>query len=232
MRRRHLRVGVADRGAGVPDPWTHGLFVSELALRSSRVYVIARVGREVIGYARADDVADRRSRHHDRGRSRLAAPGRRDAAAARARPRGDRAQCDRAHARGPALAPRRRSSCTSVSASRPVGVRKGYYADTGEDALIMWAHDVDSAEYAALLDRARTSGVPRHDRARPSRRAGDRCDSRDRDVSATRPRPRSSTTGARYAVRRSSRVRSTCTRATAAWCPRSRAAPTWSSSTT
>ena len=34
-----------------------------------------------------------------------------------------------------------------------VGVRKGYYADTGEDALIMWAHDVDQPDYAALLDR-------------------------------------------------------------------------------
>ena len=25
----------------------------------------------------------------------------------------------------------------------PVGVRKGYYADTGEDALVMWAYEVD-----------------------------------------------------------------------------------------
>ena len=40
-----------------------------------------------------------------------------------------------------------------------VGVRKGYYADTGEDALIMWAHDVDQPDYAALLDRLER-GVP------------------------------------------------------------------------
>ncbi len=32
----------------------------------------------------------------------------------------------------------------------PVGVRKGYYVD-GEDALIMWAHDVDGDVYAELL---------------------------------------------------------------------------------
>jgi hypothetical protein len=32
-------------------------------------------------------------------------------------------------------------------------VRKGYYGDTGEDALIMWAHEVDQPEYAALLER-------------------------------------------------------------------------------
>ena len=31
----------------------------------------------------------------------------------------------------------------------PVGVRKQYYRD--EDALIMWVHDIDGAEYAELL---------------------------------------------------------------------------------
>lgn len=35
----------------------------------------------------------------------------------------------------------------------PVGVRKGYYLD--EDALVMWAHEIDSAEYAARLDDIR-----------------------------------------------------------------------------
>jgi ribosomal-protein-alanine N-acetyltransferase len=34
----------------------------------------------------------------------------------------------------------------------PAGVRKGYYVETGEDALVMWAHDVDSDEYARRLD--------------------------------------------------------------------------------
>jgi len=33
----------------------------------------------------------------------------------------------------------------------PVGVRKGYYADTGEDALVMWAYEVDSRAYDELL---------------------------------------------------------------------------------
>jgi ribosomal-protein-alanine N-acetyltransferase len=32
----------------------------------------------------------------------------------------------------------------------PVGVRKAYYVD--EDALIMWAHEIDSDEYAQRLD--------------------------------------------------------------------------------
>ena len=34
----------------------------------------------------------------------------------------------------------------------PVGVRKNYYQEVNEDALVMWAHEVDQPEYAALLD--------------------------------------------------------------------------------
>jgi ribosomal-protein-alanine N-acetyltransferase len=34
----------------------------------------------------------------------------------------------------------------------PVGVRNGYYVDTNEDALVMWAYDVDQPEYEELLD--------------------------------------------------------------------------------
>jgi hypothetical protein len=32
----------------------------------------------------------------------------------------------------------------------PVGVRKHYYRD--EDAIIMWAHDIDGPEYAERLE--------------------------------------------------------------------------------
>jgi [ribosomal protein S18]-alanine N-acetyltransferase len=35
----------------------------------------------------------------------------------------------------------------------PVGIRPRYYAETGEDALIMWAHDIAGPEFAARLDR-------------------------------------------------------------------------------
>ena len=33
----------------------------------------------------------------------------------------------------------------------PVGVRPGYYATTGEDALIMWAHAIDTVDYRTRL---------------------------------------------------------------------------------
>ena len=34
----------------------------------------------------------------------------------------------------------------------PVGVRKNYYPITGEDALVMWAYDIDTPDYAQRLE--------------------------------------------------------------------------------
>ena len=34
----------------------------------------------------------------------------------------------------------------------PVGVRKGYYQQPDEDALIMWVHDACNDQYRLLLD--------------------------------------------------------------------------------
>jgi ribosomal-protein-alanine N-acetyltransferase len=41
----------------------------------------------------------------------------------------------------------------------PGGIRRNYYADVGEDALIMWAHDIVTDAYAARLD-ALEAGLP------------------------------------------------------------------------
>jgi ribosomal-protein-alanine N-acetyltransferase len=35
----------------------------------------------------------------------------------------------------------------------PAGVRKNYYVETNEDALVMWANDIDSADYGRRLVR-------------------------------------------------------------------------------
>jgi hypothetical protein len=39
-----------------------------------------------------------------------------------------------------------------------VGVRKNYYPVTGQDALVMWAYDIDSEEYTVRLDDLAASG--------------------------------------------------------------------------
>ncbi|MHB1536599.1 MAG: ribosomal protein S18-alanine N-acetyltransferase, partial [Acidimicrobiales bacterium] len=41
----------------------------------------------------------------------------------------------------------------------PAGIRKNYYAESNEDALIMWAYDINTADYARRLG-ALESGVP------------------------------------------------------------------------
>jgi len=158
MRRRHLRSVLRIEGQVYPTPWTHGLFVSELALRSSRAYVIARVGRDLVGYAglmmSVDDghvttIAVDPDWHRQGIGTRLLL-----ALAREAIDRGANALTLEVR-----LSHRGAQSLYQRFGFSAVGVRKGYYADTGEDALIMWANDVDQPEYAALLDRLHR-GVP------------------------------------------------------------------------
>ena len=40
---------------------------------------------------------------------------------------------------------------------RPVGVRRNYYAETGEDALVMWIEDVRTTPFVERLDRIRAT---------------------------------------------------------------------------
>jgi ribosomal-protein-alanine N-acetyltransferase len=34
----------------------------------------------------------------------------------------------------------------------PVGIRRNYYPETGEDGIVMWAYGIDAAKYLARLD--------------------------------------------------------------------------------
>jgi ribosomal-protein-alanine N-acetyltransferase len=158
MRRRHLRSVLRIEGQVYPTPWTHGLFVSELALRSSRIYVVARVGRDVIGYAGLMMSLD------DGHVTTIAVDPECQRQGVATRLLVTLAQ--EALARGAtALTLEVRLSHHGAQrlyqrfGFKAVGVRKGYYADTGEDALIMWAHEVDQPEYSELLERL-DRGVP------------------------------------------------------------------------
>jgi len=152
MRRRHLRSVLRIEAQAYPTPWTHGLFVSELALRSSRVYVVARVGREIVGYAglmmtltdgHITTVAvDPDWQRHGIATRLLVTLAQeaiaRNATALTLEVRLSHHGAQRLYQR---------------FGFKAVGVRKGYYADTGEDALIMWAYEVDQPEYSELLER-------------------------------------------------------------------------------
>src|SRR5262245_13190912 len=151
MRRRHVRGVLRIEQQVYPRPWSMSLFLSELALRSTRAYFVARVGRDVVGYAglmmSVDDahvttiaVDPRWHRRHVGLRLLLVLA--REAIAR--------------DARSLTLEVRMSNKGAQEMYRRfgfgPVGVRKNYYAETNEDALVMWAHEIRSPAYAELLD--------------------------------------------------------------------------------
>ena len=155
MRRRHLRGVLRIEQQVYPRPWSMGLFMSELGYRGSRVYVMARIGATVVGYGGLMLVADDGHITTLAVDPRVAPPPDRHPAAAHAG--------HRRHASGaPRTSPSRCGSATQPAQRlyrafgfAPAGVRKGYYAETNEDALIMWANDVDTPDYASRLATAR-----------------------------------------------------------------------------
>jgi ribosomal-protein-alanine N-acetyltransferase len=150
MRRRHLRSVLRIEEQVYPRPWSSSLFLSELALRSSRAYSVARVGREVVGYAgvmisfedaHVTTIAVDPAWHRRGIATRLMVALTRESLV-----RG---------ARNLTLEVRMSNKGAQEMYRRfgfgPVGVRKNYYQETNEDALVMWVHDIDSPEYAELL---------------------------------------------------------------------------------
>lgn len=150
MRRRHLKQVVRIEEEVYPRPWTSTLFLSEIAQRSSRRYRVALIGPMLVGYCGLMVVGDEghvttltvdeRWQHHGLGTLML---------------------LDLARA-APALGIRHLTLEVRVGNApaqvlyrrfgfAPVGVRKNYYSETGEDAIIMWARDIDGPEYAERL---------------------------------------------------------------------------------
>jgi len=151
MRRRHLRSVVRIESQVYSRPWSHSLFVSELALRSSRSYVVAKIGREVVGYAglmmsltdgHVTTIAVDPAWHRRGVGTRLML-----ALAREAIDRGALALTLEVR-----LSNRGAQEMYKRFGFTAVGVRKGYYADTGEDALVMWAYEVGDVAYRRLLE--------------------------------------------------------------------------------
>ena len=142
MRRRHLRGVLRIEHRVYPRPWSLGLYMSELALPSTRVYLVARVGTAVVGYAGLMAVGE--DGHittiavdpvwHRRGigtRLLLALFG----------------QAIDREVRNITLEVRMSNAAAQAMYRRfgfaPAGVRRGYYVDNAEDAMVMWAHGID-----------------------------------------------------------------------------------------
>ena len=150
MRRRHLRGVLRIEQQVYPRPWTFGLFLGEISQRTSRVYLVARVGSEVVGYAgmfRAVDDGHITTVAVDPVWHRHGIASRMLVALARG---AIERQCVNL-----TLEVRMSNSGAQALYQRfgfvPAGVRKGYYPETREDALVMWANDVDAPAYADRL---------------------------------------------------------------------------------
>jgi [ribosomal protein S18]-alanine N-acetyltransferase len=150
MRRRHLRSVLRIEAQFYPRPWSLPLFMSELNLRDSRVYYVARVEGAVVGYcglmlvdedAHITNIAVDPAWHRHQIGTRLLLNAARQAVA-----------------RGATrLTLEVRISNTGAQALyrkfafETAGVRKNYYAESREDALIMWAYGLTTDAYHERL---------------------------------------------------------------------------------
>jgi [ribosomal protein S18]-alanine N-acetyltransferase len=150
MRRRHLRGVMAIERQAYVRPWSPNLFVAEMTEPHNRSYLVARIDREVVGYAGMICYGDeahltnvavdpmlqghRIASHLVLAEIRAAMGMGAQAVSLEVRVTNWRAQ--RLYAR---------------FGFRPVGIRRNYYAELREDALIMWTEDVRTDRYASRL---------------------------------------------------------------------------------
>jgi ribosomal-protein-alanine N-acetyltransferase len=150
LRRRHLRSVLRIEAQVYPRPWSLPLFMSELNLRGSRHYVAARIGGVVVGYgglmfsadeAHVTTIAVDPAWHRHQVGTRLMLNLARSSIVRGARHLTLEVRVSNAAAQ----AMYRRFGFETA------GVRKNYYAETNEDALVMWAYDIDGLAYSDRL---------------------------------------------------------------------------------
>ena len=159
MRRRHLRRILAIEGRVYPRPWSASLFLSELAQRSSRSYLVARKHGVVVGYAgmmfagrdaHVTNIAVDPDWHGRKVGTRLLL-----------------ALVTEALARGStqiSLEVRVTNAAAQAMYDKfgfeVAGVRKGYYIETNEDAYVMVVASPLSTAYRERLQTIRTELEP------------------------------------------------------------------------
>jgi ribosomal-protein-alanine N-acetyltransferase len=163
MRRRDLKGVISIERRIFPSPWSIGLYMSEIAQPATRAYYVAYVGTELVGYAGMMVVV---------GEAHVTNIG--------VAPEWQRCGVGRRLMLQLAREARLRSAqhltlevrVSNVGAQglyhefgfAPAGIRKNYYAEVNEDAIVMWAHDIDTETYRVRLDaieaRLRPLGRP------------------------------------------------------------------------
>jgi len=150
MRRRHLRGVMAIERQVYPRPWSPNLFLSEMTESRNRCYLVARIDREVVGYggmvcygeeAHVTNVAVDPLHQRRKIASRLlhdliVAAVDMGAEAISLEVRVTNWGAQRLYGR---------------FGFRPVGVRRNYYQEINEDALIMWLDGIRTPAYRRRL---------------------------------------------------------------------------------
>jgi len=155
MRRSHLKAVIGIERRIFPSPWSLGLYMSEITQPATRAYYVACVGPDVVGYAGMMvvvgeahvtniGVAPEWQRHGVARRLLLQLAG-------------EARQRSAQH-----LTLEVRVSNVGAQALYhefgfvPAGVRKNYYSEVHEDAIVMWAHDIHTDAYRQRLDDIRS----------------------------------------------------------------------------
>jgi [ribosomal protein S18]-alanine N-acetyltransferase len=150
MRRRHLRRVLSIESRVYPRPWSASLFLAELAQRTNRSYIVARYRGEVVGYAgmmfmgresHVTNIAVDPEMHGMKVGSRLLL-----------------ALVTEAIAKGSdkiSLEVRVSNVVAQTLYEKfgfsAVGIRRGYYIETNEDALVMEVQGARSTDYRLRL---------------------------------------------------------------------------------
>jgi ribosomal-protein-alanine N-acetyltransferase len=158
LRRRHLRQVLRIEAQVYPRPWSLGLFLSELALRATRRYWAAWVDDQIVGYCglmigageghvTTIAVAPEWQRHKIGTRLMLE-------------------MFDEALRQGISdvtlevrVGNLGAQALYRAFGFEPAGVRPNYYAEIGEDALVMWARGIDSEASRQRIEAIRASLV-------------------------------------------------------------------------
>ncbi len=151
MRRRHLRAVLAIERDNYVAPWPAASFVSELLQTNSRYYIVAMYGHLLVGYGGLMVIDSEEAHintltvdvhHHRRGIGTALLMD----------------MVKEAIDRGVnnlTLEVRASNEAAQALYRRfgfvPVGVRRGYYEETHEDAIIMWDNSIRDPEYANRL---------------------------------------------------------------------------------
>jgi ribosomal-protein-alanine N-acetyltransferase len=153
MRRTDLDAVVRIDKRCFPTPWLSSAYLTELSNRSAS-YIVARIGQEIVGYAGAWVIMN------EAHITTLAVD-----PAYQGRKIGERlllAILDEAILQGASRATLevRENNRAAQSLYRKYGfheaaIRKNYYTDNGENALVMWADEIDTPRFRQRLRELR-----------------------------------------------------------------------------